>query len=394
MENHEWIIPVRFESRDAAAGLRSIEEGVLTAGNLGQTADTTSGRFRQAHESIASASRQYSRLRAAIREGGPAAEDAFSGSIIKGLSEQRLGSAAVTHSLETQTQGPQPASSGEADGRVGQETASRSDPGGDGHLTGPDSMDGLAVLSEIQNLDRRGWAGARPGDRPRTPSADVSPDQDDGGSFVPGTRPEPPSDRIDRAGRLSSISRQSASLLGGRRALDQALGRPGQAIEADEAGLGKIGGDRAVPMGQRGLADYRAWTADNLGRDATPTSRPDWALVPTGEEAPRSAGGITFPVAPIAGIAPPGIAPNAMTRSPMIPSALTPTADDQWTSHPRATNLGPIGGRGSEGGLGASNGAIERLLREQNDLIRQELQRDTSRPIAAPPPLRGAGIRM
>ena len=43
---------------------------------------------------------------------------------------------------------------------------------------------------------------------------------------------------------------------------------------------------------------------------------------------------------------------------------------------------------------GASTGVIERLLREQNELIRQDLQRNANRPIAAPPPLRGGGMRM
>ena len=43
---------------------------------------------------------------------------------------------------------------------------------------------------------------------------------------------------------------------------------------------------------------------------------------------------------------------------------------------------------------GASTGAIERLLKEQNELIRQDLQRNANHPIAAPPPLRGGGMRM
>ncbi len=43
---------------------------------------------------------------------------------------------------------------------------------------------------------------------------------------------------------------------------------------------------------------------------------------------------------------------------------------------------------------GAAVGVIERLLREQNELIRQDLQRNVRPPIAAPPPMRGGGIRM
>jgi hypothetical protein len=53
------------------------------------------------------------------------------------------------------------------------------------------------------------------------------------------------------------------------------------------------------------------------------------------------------------------------------------------------------GGRDTEVRIGGvSTGVIERLLREQNDLIRQDIQRNASPPIAAPPPMCGGGIRM
>src|SRR6185437_13432240 len=42
---------------------------------------------------------------------------------------------------------------------------------------------------------------------------------------------------------------------------------------------------------------------------------------------------------------------------------------------------------------GSSTGLIERLLKEQNELIRQDLRQTASPPIAAPPPMRGGGVR-
>jgi hypothetical protein len=71
-----------------------------------------------------------------------------------------------------------------------------------------------------------------------------------------------------------------------------------------------------------------------------------------------------------------------MTREqPMQPS---------WTG----AGISP-GSRDTEARIGGGSiGVIERLLREQNDLIRQDTQRNMSPPIAAPPPMRGGGIRM
>jgi hypothetical protein len=61
---------------------------------------------------------------------------------------------------------------------------------------------------------------------------------------------------------------------------------------------------------------------------------------------------------------------------------------------PRGAGIS-MGERDPLGGLGAASTAtIERLLREQNELIKQDLQRNAHPPIAAPPPMRGGGIRM
>jgi hypothetical protein len=81
--------------------------------------------------------------------------------------------------------------------------------------------------------------------------------------------------------------------------------------------------------------------------------------------------------------------------SPVAAAADESLADGRamWPVRRGAGTL--YGERGPESRFGgASTGAIERLLREQNELIRQDLQRKASPPIAAPPPMRGGGIRM
>ncbi|MHB1561850.1 MAG: hypothetical protein ACYC61_30745, partial [Isosphaeraceae bacterium] len=61
----------------------------------------------------------------------------------------------------------------------------------------------------------------------------------------------------------------------------------------------------------------------------------------------------------------------------------------------RPSSSSPGGREASfQAGGGASGSVIERLLREQNEMIRQDAQRAASPPISAPPPFRGGGLRM
>ena len=68
MGNRELIIPARFDSRDMLAGLKAVEESGQAAGDLGQTADAASARFRKAHESVESALREFNLLRRSLQQ--------------------------------------------------------------------------------------------------------------------------------------------------------------------------------------------------------------------------------------------------------------------------------------------------------------------------------------
>src|SRR5262245_59354805 len=68
MEKRYLIIPARFDSKDAAAGVRAIEESGHADGDLGQAADAASARFRKAHESVRAAAQEHLRLRQSLQQ--------------------------------------------------------------------------------------------------------------------------------------------------------------------------------------------------------------------------------------------------------------------------------------------------------------------------------------
>src|SRR5947209_7836829 len=68
MDKREQIVPARFDYKDAAAGLRAIEESGQVAGDLGQAADAASARFRKAHESVQSALQEFVRLGRSLQQ--------------------------------------------------------------------------------------------------------------------------------------------------------------------------------------------------------------------------------------------------------------------------------------------------------------------------------------
>ena len=397
MENQEWIIPARFDSRDAAAGLRSIDEGGQASGDLGQAAEPTSDRFRKAHESIASASRHQGRPRTEIRGSGPEARGDFSGSVVKGLAKEWTGATELARSLESRAEGPSPVPSIEASEKAGDAPAPRRALGRAGSQADPSSKDGHALPPAQHALDPRGWGNVLSGDGPRPLSTDASPGRIAAGPVAPNGRNHtgPPGDGANQAGSFDRTGREGPSILVGRDVHARSPGKPGPAIETDGIGLGTTEGESAALMGRGAAANYRAWTTGPLDPRTMPASGPDRPSGPLGMEATRSGGETSFPAPQAAVAGRPGPAPNAMTRDLTISPSLVPTTREPWTRPHQAGDLSPIGSRAMEGGLGASsNGAIERLLREQNDLIRHELQRDASRPIAAPPPLRGGGLRM
>ena len=86
---------------------------------------------------------------------------------------------------------------------------------------------------------------------------------------------------------------------------------------------------------------------------------------------------------------------RARASSPVAAPADVSIADGRTTRPGRGTAGFSAGQTDPESRSGVmSNGTIERLLREQNELIRQDLQRNANPSIAAPPPMRGGGIRM
>ena len=64
--DQELIIPARFDHREAAAGLRSLEQSGRTADDLAHAADSAVARFQRAHESIRTASRGFLELHRAV----------------------------------------------------------------------------------------------------------------------------------------------------------------------------------------------------------------------------------------------------------------------------------------------------------------------------------------
>jgi hypothetical protein len=86
---------------------------------------------------------------------------------------------------------------------------------------------------------------------------------------------------------------------------------------------------------------------------------------------------------------------RARASSPIAAHAEESPLQDRMVQPPQArAGLSSGGLEGGAGLDGMSTGVIERLLREQNELIKQDLQSNAYPPIAAPPPLRGGGIRM
>ncbi|MHB1558857.1 MAG: hypothetical protein ACYC61_15500, partial [Isosphaeraceae bacterium] len=73
--DQDRIIPARFDHREAAAGLRSLEQSGRTADDLAHAADSVVARFQRAHESIRAASRGFLELHRAARSAGDPGED-------------------------------------------------------------------------------------------------------------------------------------------------------------------------------------------------------------------------------------------------------------------------------------------------------------------------------
>lgn len=399
------IIPVRLQSRDAAAGLRSIEES-------GQAADAASGRFRKAYESLTAASQEYLRLRRALRDVpaqeagltvGPATGDALLGAREKALLEGWPGSGEGPRTIEARLGDPA------ARPAVGSDQVFLR-PTDFGEPTSPQGANRAQLLTDAGSRDRQGDALGTPAvglieqidGRPLSTAGSWDRSSRGGRASEESARPATPSPLIRRGPTGSDLG---ASLEGGE-AFAEILGRPGPASGVDIVGQGPNEAGRGGWMGRGASVDYQAWSTGELdgGRDAATAGQPDRPLARVGAEGGWGDGGPTLPDRAEARHDGMILSQHFALRdktwknpisSPIASASNDPATDGHSTRPDRGSYSTPSRNWGPEAGFGASaTSVIERLLREQNDLIRQDLQRDAGRPIAAPPPMRGGGIRM
>jgi hypothetical protein len=181
--------------------------------------------------------------------------------------------------------------------------------------------------------------------------------------------------------------------------------RQGFAKGPNDSGMEPVGSGGAGRMGQEAIADYAEWVAGGGGGgDRVASARGAVAAAVDGSAGARQR---EKPVArdeadawQSSGLIAEGSDPReriwkARASSPVVAPADVSIADGRTTWPARGTAGFSPSQTDPESRSGvASTGAIERLLREQNELIRQDLQRNANPPIAAPPPMRGGGIRM
>lgn len=405
MENRELIIPARFDSKDAAAGLRAIEESGHAADDLGRAADAASARFRKAHESVQASAQDYLRLRQSLRHA--AANEATP---TAGATDVRAGAESPPSEWLESAAGLLAAGArrgGREDGPSGEPL--------EGSQQGPSP---LAKMGGPAPRQGGAWTGADP-----LTSASAGPVQGDWGEIplraMGGARDSGPGGAPDPGDGLAfhevarnapnplqnptARSDEPSASLDGRGILARIRGRQGSVEDVDDPGAGA---GRAGRMAREAVSDYREWMTG--GRDGSrggvAIERSVGPIIPDGEAGMRSPG-----MEPIrgGGEARQGVAMSpegwdllegirrARAASPAAPSLAGSPVVGPAMGHAWDRNETAPGGHGSESRFGgASTDVIERLLREQNDLIRQDLQRNAHPPIAAPPPLRGGGIRM
>lgn len=413
MENRELIIPPRFDSKDAAAGLRSIEGSGRAADDLGQAADAASARFRRAHASVQAASEEFRRLRRALQqsdghEGRATTDGLAAGEVVSGT-----GPTSSSEKWHESGDGLRAAGIRQGDrSAVGQGRGLAQDPWPSSNVGGLASQRGV----DLPDGDRIGTPSgtdlpptvvpAGPGDGPAVRAIRLRATEgamDQGPGEEPGrgdstARSEAFGNSADRVRRGASAEDHGASLEG-REVLAQVRRRQGSgegAVDPDEE---PVWSDTAGRMARQAAADYVGWSAgghDGVaanptgGRAAGDGPRPHQMPALQGGAEPRRNGAI----------APEGFDLLEGIRRARASSMAAAAGDESLAA---GSMMRPLGGRdvtscgehgpGSRFG-GASTDVIERLLREQNELIRQDLRRDAHPAIAAPPPMRGGGIRM
>ena len=432
MENRELIIPARFDSKGVVAGLKAVDQSGHVAGDLGRAADADSAQFRKAHESVASALQEFTLLRRALQQApgnevrpagdDPAAADETARrSAAKVPQEEWLGSGEGLLTAGTQLGGPGTRFTDEQAGRLqqgpplllktgglhSQQGAERfgllpdgghrripaetdlSSAGGsvgpnDGRTEGSSVLESSSPSAVGRSLASPGWFG---------PSRAITPDDRPGLS-----RRDSPTGG-SRTGNLEAFLESNKTRAEVRRRQDLANGADNPDVEPE--GFGRDG-----RMDGEAVTDYVDWMTG--ARDVTQDGSA--AIRTGGPAAVEGAAGAhrrDMPALRVRAEAwhnnempPEGFDPREGIRRVRAASPIAAPADDYFTEgramRPVRERAGiPPGARDPEARFGgAPTGVIERLLREQNELIRQDLQRNANRPIAAPPPLRGGGMRM
>lgn len=410
MENRELIIPARFDSKDAAAGLRAIEESGHAADDLGQAAAAASAQFRKAHESVQAAAQEYLRLTRSVRQAAATDAPSAAGGLAAGEAVARTGAGSLPGEWLESTDGLLAAGAR----RGGREDGQSSEPGGESRPAVPPfaKMGGLNLQQGGASMgaDLPTGASVGPG---QGGWSEISPrgigesmDRGPGGASGPGDGPARPEVARNTANPLQNPAERgddTQAFLAGREILSQVRGSQGSVKDADDPGAGASRGGR-IP--REAASDYLEWvTGGHDGsRGGAGINRSVAPTVPDVEAGMRSTG-----IEPMRGevearqrvaMSPGGFdllegIRRARVAPPPAPAPDGSPADGPAMRRERGWASASSGeqGLGSRFG-GASTDAIERLLREQNELIRQDLQRNAHPPIAAPPPMRGGGIRM
>jgi hypothetical protein len=423
MDKSEQIVPARFDYQDAVAGLRAIEESGHVAGDLGQAADAASARFRKAHESVQSARQEFLHLGRALQQapghgprpttGQPAANETGDGATTRLPPAEWLGSRAEipadagarraglgTGSTNEQAgAGPHGHMAVAAEREILRRGAEPSDwfPGRGGRgipadaplptagdLPGPGGApEGDIVLRAIEEARNRGLGG------------DSGPADDMGRSESSGPfadrRQQPGAsgqdlDAFQRQGEILADIRLRQGFAGG---LGDAGARTGGSGQPERMAREALAGYVEWMTGDREVSRDRVAAAQHIGTPEAGAQRRDQEALPEATDARHRSGPRPGSLDPREGIR------RTRASSPIAAPVDESIAPDRATPPSREMPGASPGEWDAGARLGSSStDVIVRLLREQNELIRQDLRRTANPPIAAPPPMRGGGARM
>ncbi len=402
----EFLIPARFDHREAAAGLRSLEHSGGAVDDVTHAADSAVARFQQAHESIQAASRGFLDLRRAA--GSAADPDAEPGArrstdhppATEDGAGLRSSEPTESYGRRAILAGPRPGHHDSLEPATPEQLTHPTDPGGRG-LSSRRGV-GAAEATHADRSEERAAAHA--------PDADAREEASRVAAAAVGRAAvESPAlgQTVGRSLRIASPNE------GPRRPLDEGprhvdtSGRIGDRIGGpvphDESGgldvdLAAVLHGPATSLAQGLAPDLAGWKGRSRRRVAHGPAGP-------GEAGPDAldhrAPATALDDDTTAGRGLPGVdldAWEAIRRMRTAAPSWEPIARrsfEESAALPRSSASSQGGPEASFQSGGVTSGSvIERLLREQNDLIRQDAQRAASPPISAPPPLRHGGLRM